>query len=306
MNGVTRPRTLILDIYGAYVRKLGAWLAVSDLVVLMGHLDIDKQSVRSAISRMNQRGLIQKEKRGSVSGYRLADSTLKTMARGDQRIFNPVEPGQLAQGWVLVSFSIPEQVRERRHVIRSRLIWLGFGNVSGGLWIAPAARLPDLLDAAEHDGFARDIDVFEGRYRGGDDVQSLVQRAWDLPSMNELYQAFLDQCQPIREHWRTFSPDEDTRRAFVDYTYCLHRWRKLPFLDPGLPAELLPGDWLGQEASVAFFALRALLEGPANRFVQSTAQSTMSALAFGFTPRASRSARSSAAPAPARSSHVAT
>ena len=208
MNGVTRPRTLILDIYGAYVRKLGAWLAVSDLVVLMGHLDIDKQSVRSAISRMNQRGLIQKEKRGSVSGYRLADSTLKTMARGDQRIFNPVEPGQLAQGWVLVSFSIPEQVRERRHVIRSRLIWLGFGNVSGGLWIAPAARLPDLLDAAEHDGFARDIDVFEGRYRGGDDVQSLVQRAWDLPSMNELYQAFLDQCQPIREHWRDLQPGQ--------------------------------------------------------------------------------------------------
>jgi phenylacetic acid degradation operon negative regulatory protein len=45
-------------------------------------------------------------------------------------------------------------------------------------------------------------------------------------------------------------------------------WRRLPYLDPGLPAELLPGDWIGIRAAEEFFAVRALLEEPARAYVQ--------------------------------------
>ena len=45
-------------------------------------------------------------------------------------------------------------------------------------------------------------------------------------------------------------------------------WRQLPYLDPGLPAELLPAGWIGLRAAEEFFTLRALLEEPARAYVQ--------------------------------------
>ncbi len=56
-----RPKSLILDIYGRYSAQFRGWIAVSDLIELMGLLDVDEQAVRSAVSRMTRRGLLAPE-----------------------------------------------------------------------------------------------------------------------------------------------------------------------------------------------------------------------------------------------------
>ena len=56
--------------------------------------------------------------------------------------------------------------------------------------------------------------------------------------------------------------------AFADYVRALTDWRRLPYADPGLPAELLPPDWIGLRAAEAFFTLRSLLEEPARDYVR--------------------------------------
>ena len=55
--------------------------------------------------------------------------------------------------------------------------------------------------------------------------------------------------------------------AFADYVSALTQWRRLPYLDPGLPAELLPTNWHGRQAADLFFALQGLLAEPAARHV---------------------------------------
>jgi phenylacetic acid degradation operon negative regulatory protein len=45
-------------------------------------------------------------------------------------------------------------------------------------------------------------------------------------------------------------------------------WRRLPYLDPGLPAELLPGDWAGIRAADVFFTLQSRLTEPARAHVK--------------------------------------
>jgi phenylacetic acid degradation operon negative regulatory protein len=40
-------------------------------------------------------------------------------------------------------------------------------------------------------------------------------------------------------------------------------WRRLPYLDPGIPAELLPAGWIGIKAADVFFALQASLSDAA-------------------------------------------
>ena len=59
------------------------------------------------------------------------------------------------------------------------------------------------------------------------------------------------------------------QEAFAGYVRALTDWRRLPYLDPGLPAELLPEDWIGIRAADLFFALQALLEEPARAHVKS-------------------------------------
>ena len=62
------PRSLIVSFFGAYGRELGGWIAVADLVTLLGRLGIDAPAVRSAISRQKQRGFLQARQVGSLRG----------------------------------------------------------------------------------------------------------------------------------------------------------------------------------------------------------------------------------------------
>ncbi len=56
-------------------------------------------------------------------------------------------------------------------------------------------------------------------------------------------------------------------RAFADYVQALTSWRRLPYLDPGLPDAVLPKGWTGARAAELFLDLRERLAGPAEEFV---------------------------------------
>jgi phenylacetic acid degradation operon negative regulatory protein len=58
-----RSKSLIIDIYGAFVRRLGGWLAVADLITLMGDLGVDEPAVRSSVSRMSRQKLLVRSRR---------------------------------------------------------------------------------------------------------------------------------------------------------------------------------------------------------------------------------------------------
>jgi phenylacetic acid degradation operon negative regulatory protein len=48
-------------------------------------------------------------------------------------------------------------------------------------------------------------------------------------------------------------------------------YRALPFRDPDLPAELLPGGWPGRRAHALFTIAHDALHGPASAFVHDVA-----------------------------------
>jgi len=45
--------------------------------------------------------------------------------------------------------------------------------------------------------------------------------------------------------------------ALQAQTRLVHEWRRFPFLDPRLPAQLLPGNWSGAKAADLFHARHA-------------------------------------------------
>jgi phenylacetic acid degradation operon negative regulatory protein len=262
-----KSRSLILDVYGAFVRDLGGWISVSDLIELMEALGSEEQVTRTSVSRFTRKGLLARRKIKDVVGYELTPYALHILVEGDDRIYNRLDPGRLADGWTLLTFSIPERIRAQRHQLRSRLTWLGFGSLGGGAWIAPRRMLEKARRVVAELELESHVDIFESHYHGFASPAELVDRCWDLARIRESYQRYIDETSPVLARYEDVDPDDVQREAFADYVSSLHEWRKLPFMDPGLPQELLPEDWEGRHAAEIFACFRQRLEPAARRHV---------------------------------------
>jgi phenylacetic acid degradation operon negative regulatory protein len=261
-----QPRALIVTIYGLYARERAGWLGVSSLIRLLAELGVDEPAVRSSISRLKRRGLLAAERVDGVAGYGLTPMSRDVLDEGDRRIFDRTR-ARLEDGWLIAVFSVPESHRQRRHALRSRLTWLGFGAVAAGVWIAPAHLDAETRDVLERDGLAPYVSLFRADYLAFGDVPEQVRRWWDLDELQTMYDDFLDEYGSLLDAWKRRRTVDDAA-AFGDWVRALTAWRRLPFLDPGLPAELLPPDWHGIRAATLFDALRERLAEPADRHVR--------------------------------------
>jgi phenylacetic acid degradation operon negative regulatory protein len=260
-----RLRHLIITVYGLYARHDGGWLSVATLIRLLADLGIDEPAVRSAISRLKRRGILQSLRYGGSAGYQLSAEALAILREGDARIFRR-RRATPADGWVLAVFSVPESERHRRHVLRSELTRLGFGMVAPGVWIVPAYpqdTTAETLRRLELDAYA---DLFRADHLAFGDPGDKIRRWWDLDELERQYESFIAVHEPALRAFGAAPPAE--QEAFATYVRVLTDWRRLPYLDPGLPAELLPDGWVGIRAADLFFALRALLEEPARTYVK--------------------------------------
>jgi phenylacetic acid degradation operon negative regulatory protein len=256
------PRSLIVSFFGAYGRELGGWIAVADLVTLLGRLGVDAPAVRSAVSRQKQRGFLQAQQAGGVAGYSLSEEAQQILADGDRRIY-PHQDALLSDGWVLAVFSVPESERHRRHLLRSRLSRLGFGATAPGVWIAPAHLAEEARHTLERLELAPYVDLFHADYLAYANLREAAARWWDLGAVQAGYAEFSAQFDG------TDTGPADDASAFATYLRALDAWRRMPYRDPGLPPELLPEDWQGRQAAELFAGLHESLRGRGLSYVKS-------------------------------------
>ncbi|MDQ2836786.1 MAG: PaaX family transcriptional regulator [Actinomycetota bacterium] len=260
-----QPRALIVTIYGLYAREVGGWLSVASIIRLMAELDVDEPAVRSSISRLKRRGILLAERVDGQAGYGLSEQARVILDEGDRRIFQR-RRATVDDGWLLAVFSVPEAEREKRHLLRSRLAWLGFGTVAAGVWVAPAHLYGETRDALQRQGLDSYVDLFRAEHLAFAEVAEQVERWWDLQRLQDLYDDFLTAYDPVRASLRR-KRTIDPRQAFAHYVAALTDWRRLPYSDPGLPTDVLPRGWHGVRAAETFFDLRERLSGPAHDFV---------------------------------------
>lgn len=261
-----QPRQLIVTVYGLYSRAEGGWLSVASLISLLADLGVDEPAVRSSISRLKRRGILHASRREAAAGYELSAEARAILREGDHRIFRR-ERARLADGWLLAVFSVPEAERHKRHVLRSQLARLGFGTAAPGVWVAPAYLREATADMLRRLGLDSYADLFRADHLAFGDLAGKVREWWDLDQLERLYQQFLDDHGPLLDRWRGRRPAGRGREAFADYVRVLTGWRRLPYLDPGLPAELLPADWIGSRAAELFFGLQSQLADAAQAHV---------------------------------------
>jgi phenylacetic acid degradation operon negative regulatory protein len=235
------PRSLLMTFFGAFLRRLGGWIAVADLIALMAEAGLDAQSVRSSVSRLKRRGVIASERRGGAAGYRLTARGEAILRAGDARIFARTH----STGWLLVVFSIPEAQRALRHRLRAGLAGLGLGTVAPAVWIAPDRLAAEVRALVDELTLADRVELFAGQALGGDPA-----RWWDLDAIAAEYAHYVAEWEPAL----ALAP------SFAGYVRQLDAWRRIPFHDPGLPPESLPNS---EHAWAVFAALEAHGHAPA-------------------------------------------
>ncbi|GGB31259.1 PaaX family transcriptional regulator [Flexivirga endophytica] len=254
-----RTRTLIVTFLGSVVRQQGGWLPIAGTIDLMGQLGVDAPSVRTAVFRLKQRGWLEAEARNGARGYTLTEHAVSVLAQGDEVIWHARRPADLADGWCIVNFSVPESDRSRRYKLRTHLSHLGFGNVGTAMWLAPARMRSAAEEAIADLGLDKYAAVFVGNYMGTQDLTALLYDSWDLAGIDQSYRDFTEHHRPMiarLESPTAIEPEE----AFTTYLSIIDAWRRLPFRDPGLPHEVLAEGWSAPEAVAVFERLVELLE----------------------------------------------
>ncbi|MFD2638727.1 phenylacetic acid degradation operon negative regulatory protein PaaX [Piscibacillus salipiscarius] len=270
MDKQFNTRSMIFTLYGDYVRHYGSVIWIGSLIKLLKEFGHNEQAVRAAISRMSKQGWVKSEKRGNRSYYSLTEQGKARMEEASKRIYK-FESQKWDGYWRMLVYNIPENKRSLRDELRKELVWSGFGNLSNSCWITPNPldeqihRLVDKYEIADY------ITYFKSTYEGMSTPQSLVDKCWDLEDVNQKYSDF------IKEYSEKYYIDKNLIEkgaisdgaCFVKCASLVHQYRKFLFIDPDLPEELLPNQWLGNSAATLFNDYHDLLQPRATQFFES-------------------------------------
>ncbi|MBO3751446.1 PaaX family transcriptional regulator [Streptosporangiaceae bacterium NEAU-GS5] len=256
---VLRPQTLMLTFLGNYVLGRDISVFSGSYLDVMARVGVSGHATRSTLTRMVSRGLLRRQKRGRKMYFGLTEHSTEILKDGEARVWSTGPVNLDCDGeWTLVGFSLPEEWRNIRHDLRSRLTWSGFGPIHNGLWIAPSrvdvgAILAELA-LEDH------VKVFSARLVHPAEIGPLLAEAYDLDGLAARYETFLSR-------WDRLDPLPAVTDPLARKLFLLSEWLGTIRHDPRLPLRDLPSGWPAPRAHAVLLDRYAALEEAANRIV---------------------------------------
>lgn len=240
MTGESRaptPQAVLMTMLGRHCLPDNPVLSTQGYIEVLGRIGVPAQTSRLTLSRMTERGLLERLRRGRIAYFRATDVGLTVVGNQEERTFHgTLAPPGTQEEWTILSFTIPESQRKERHLLRRRLAWEGFGPLRDGVWIAPGDHdLTGMYAALREIGVEQRIEAFTA-YPKFDDVQNMISRVWELDALSQRYQQFLAQ-------WEVAAPAPAATDDLGRDLLLVSCWRQLLRETPGLPAQHLPADW---------------------------------------------------------------
>ena len=252
-------RGLLMTMLGEFVLPTGGAAWTRTLIAGFDLLGVQEKAARQALSRMEGDGWLARERHGRQTRWSLTARAERLLRDGAERIYGFGHAARPWDGeWVVLLASVPEPERATRYRMAQQLSWIGFGPLGHGTWICPWTAQEE---AARR--IVADLDIDATSFRGPVGLvgsgPALTARAWPMDDLADVYRQFLADFP---------SGDRivDGATVVCDLSRLVHRWRRFPFMDPDLPAELLPDRWPGREATERFAGLRQAWLEPAHRW----------------------------------------
>ena len=242
--GAPAARSTLLTILGEFLlpRPDGAWQEA--LIAALNRLGFTPSAARQAVVRSTREGWLEGERMGRRSRMRLTASSAALLRDGARRIYGFGGPVSWDGRWLLLVLRVPEPRRELRHRLTTQLAWAGFGSLGGGLWISPHVERERELQDVALAGSVAEVVSFHAEIGDVGDPLRVVAEAWDLDAVAAAYRSFIARFGRLRPG--------SAEAMFRAQTQLVHEWRRFPFLDPDLPAGMLPARWPRKRAHDLF------------------------------------------------------
>ncbi|MFD7037817.1 PaaX family transcriptional regulator C-terminal domain-containing protein [Rhodococcus jostii] len=250
-SSIGSARSALISILGEFVAPYRRPVRTAALLYVLTGLGFGEPASRQAIARAGASGLITAERDGRQTKWSLTDQAHQLFVEGVTRVFPDMSGSSRWDGrWLVVIAPIPESHRAMRKKLYAAFRWAGFGNPSPGVWVTPHVdRLPEAKTAIDSLGLSSNTISFIGSPADvGIPENELVHRSWDLAMVANTYDELLarfDGKRPLS--------GEEALFAHLELADAL---RHTPYMDPQLPAALLP-NWTGLDVVKRLQNLRA-------------------------------------------------
>lgn len=273
-----RGGSLLITIFGDAIAPRGGAVTLGSLIDLAQPFGLAERLVRTAVARLAAEGWVAATRHGRRSEYRITESGRKRFAEATRRIYG-ANPSSWDGQWTLAvlppaggrgnsrgaSTRAPGAAGKRRSV-REELRWLGFGQLSPGVYAHPACTVEDARGWLITVGGASPCWILKSATEGLAADRRLAAEGWDLAQIARRYRRFRDSFAPVAAAVReadALAP----QAAFLVRTLLVHEYRKIHLQDPLLPPPLLPAQWVGTEAYELTARLYATVFATAERFL---------------------------------------
>lgn len=259
-----RPKDLVMDIFGDYVRYMGGSIRLAQLTHLLTLFGVEPTTTRMTLSRMRKEGWVSTQRHGRQMSYLATPQLLRVLDEGRERIFAPSNLPWSGQ-WTMVLYQIPESRRQQRESLKRMLTWEGFGQLNPTTWISPRDVREKIRDTVDH---PPEDNIHVVTMSTGDWARDrqLAQQCWDLNDLAADYRRFISDW---RECGSADTQPLSPEAALINRVKLVWDYRRFPFKDPGLPIALRPEGWPGDEAHEVFLQAHQALMAGANSYMSS-------------------------------------
>lgn len=246
-DGGPSARSLLISVLGQWVGPTDTPVWTATLVGALEALGIEARAARQAVNRTAADGWLEGESVGRYTRWRLTGSGRRMIGSAVPRVQRSIVSDRTWDGtFLLLTLTGAALDREARDRLAVGLDFEGFGMLGPGTWVAVGEGSREGADSVlSACGLEDRALLFSAQsVDGAETPGEVVALAWDLATAAAAHEAFLEEFE------RAMPADEC--EAFALRTRLAHEWRHLLSVDPSLPLQLLPPDWVGTRARKVF------------------------------------------------------
>ena len=246
-DGGPSARSLLISVLGQWVGPTDTPVWTATLVGALEALGIEARAARQAVNRTAADGWLEGESVGRYTRWRLTSSGRRMIGSAVPRVQRSIVSDRTWDGtFLLLTLTGAVLDREARERLAVGLDFEGFGTLGPGTWVAVGEGSREGADSVLSACGLKDRALLFSAQSvdGAETPGEVVALAWDLASAAAAHEACLEEFE------RAMPADEC--EAFAMRTRLAHEWRHLLSVDPSLPLQLLPADWVGTRARKVF------------------------------------------------------
>lgn len=223
--------------------------SIGDFNHLIKPFNVTEISLRTNLSRMKKKKLIQPRKDGKKVYYsfgKKGSRIKKNVAMG----FSKLDWDSWDKKWWGIIFSFPRDDKEQRYKVRKKLSLYRFASLFPGFWIRPFhpdEKIEKKLQDIFNDKYCKAIKFNHYKELSKDEVNKL----WDLNNINKEFKNGLELIYEKKKELNNITPE----KALFEKMSIGDQLVKKLFLDPLLPDIFLSDNWRGDELKKEFFVL---------------------------------------------------